>query len=178
MLMIRNDNVKKHTGFTRRELFKAAGAAALGGVLLSVAPRLRTLAHDEAGVMDIEIHVGEMYFQVHKINGEEVEAEKNAPITIHANQPHLIRFENVGSVEHEVHFGRSPDLEARLYNENLFGPGDGEHAMHGFLGLHLLPGESATLHVWIPESKKGEWEIGCFMPGHYEAGQHAPFIVE
>ena len=171
---------RKHKGVTRRELLKAAGAAAvgLGGVLLSTAPGRRALAHEEEGAADLEIHMGEMYFQLHKVNGEEVQAEKNAPITIRAGQRHLIRFENVGVVPHEVHFGRVPDLKARLYKENLFGLGDGTSPTLGFLGLHLLPGESATLHVWIPESKRGEWEIGCFMPGHYEAGQRAPFIVE
>ncbi len=175
--MIRNNGEKKSKGLTRRELFRAAGAAALSGVLLSASPKLRALAHEGEGTMDLEIHMGEMYFQVHSINGEEVEMEKNAPITIHAGQRHLIRFENVGTVEHEVHFGRNPDLEARVYKENLFGE-HGEEAALGFLGLHLLPGESATLHIWVPEDKKGEWEIGCFMPGHYEAGQRAPLIIE
>lgn len=165
------------TPMTRRELLKAAGAAVLGSTLLAAGPRKRSFAHEAAETMDLEIHMGEMYFQVHKINGEEVEAEKNAPITIHAGQRHLIRFENVGNVEHEVHFGRGPDLEARLYKENLFGE-HGEEGGMGFLGLHLLPGESATLHIWIPEDKKGEWEIACFMPGHYEAGQRAPLIIE
>lgn len=167
---------EKHGGLTRRELFRTAGVAALGGAALSIAPRFRGFSHEEAEA-DLVIHMGEMYFQVHEIDGEEVEAEQNAPIRITAGERHLIRFENEGVVEHEVHFGRNPDLEARFYQENLFGPG-GEHAAHGWMGLHLLPGESATLHIWIPEAQKGEWEIGCFMPGHYEAGQHAPFIVE
>ncbi len=167
---------RKHSGLTRRELFKAAGAAALGSVVLATGPRLRSLAHEEAQA-DLVIHLGEMYFQVHEVNGEEVDAEKNAPIRITASQRHLIRFENEGQVEHEVHFGRNPDLEGRFYKENLFGPG-GEHAAHGWMGLHLKPGESATLHIWIPETKRGEWEVGCFMPGHYEAGQHAPLIIE
>lgn len=161
---------------SRRDLFKLTGAVALGGAALSLAPRLRGFSHEEGAKVDLVIHVGEMYFQVHEVDGEEVEAEKNAPIRITAGERHLIRFENEGTVEHEVHFGLNPDLEARFYKENLFGP-RGEHAAHGWLGLHLLPGESATLHIWIPEDRKGEWEIGCFMPGHYEAGQHAPFIV-
>ncbi len=122
-----------------------------------------------------------MYFQLHKVNGEEVKAAKNAPTHIEAGEPHLIRFENEGQVEHEVHFGRDPyrDEEGlyKGYKENLFGPGR-PHAAHGWLGLHLLPGESATVHVWVPEERKGVWEIGCFMPGHYEAGQHALFSIE
>jgi uncharacterized cupredoxin-like copper-binding protein len=166
-----------HGNLTRRELFRTAGVATLGGLALSLAPRLGGLAHEGEGGADIKIHLGEMYFQVHEIDGEEVDAEKNAPIRIEAGERHLIRFENEGQVEHEVHFGRNPDLEARFYQENLFGPG-GDHAAHGWMGLHLKPGESATIHVWIPEAQKGEWEIGCFMPGHYEAGQKAPFIVE
>ncbi len=165
-----------HGKVTRRELFRTAGVAALGGLALSVAPRWRGFAH-EGGEVDLEVHLGEMYFQVHAIDGEEVEAEKNAPIRLKANERHLIRFQNEGQVEHEVHFGRDPDLEERFYKENLFGH-DGDHAAHGWMGLHLLPGESATIHVWIPEDQKGEWEVACFMLGHYEAGQHAPFIIE
>jgi uncharacterized cupredoxin-like copper-binding protein len=162
---------------TRRELFKAAGVLTLGGVAASALPTGKLLAHEGEGGADIKIHLGEMYFQVHEVNGEEVDKEKNAPIRITAGERHLIRFENEGQVEHEVHFGRNPDLEGRFYKENLFGSG-GDHPAHGWMGLHLLPGESATVHIWIPEDQKGEWEIGCFMPGHYEAGQRAPFIVE
>jgi uncharacterized cupredoxin-like copper-binding protein len=29
----------------------------------------------------------------------------------------------------------------------------------------------------LSEEAQGEWEIGCFVPGHYEAGMHAPLLV-
>jgi uncharacterized cupredoxin-like copper-binding protein len=36
--------------------------------------------------------------------------------------------------------------------------------------------------VWIrmnvPASFKGEWELGCFIEGHYEAGMLAKLIIE
>ncbi len=159
----------KQTTMTRRGLFRTAGAAALGGLAFSLGQHVRSFAHEgDEGVL--EIHLGEFYFQAH-------DAEKNAPIRLKAGEAHLIRFMNEGQVEHEIHFGRDANVAEAHYMENLFGPG-GDEAMRGWLGLHLKPGEAATIHVFIPESKKGEWEIGCFMPGHYEAGQKAPLIIE
>lgn len=164
-----NRDKHAHGELTRRQLFRTAGAAALGGLALSVEPRVQGFA-DEGMEADLEIHMGEFYFQ---ISGQ----EKNAPIRIKAGEPHLIHLENEGQVEHEIHFGRDANVAEAHYMENLFGPG-GDDAMRGWLGLHLKPGESAKIHVFVPESKKGEWEIGCFMPGHYEAGQKAPLIIE
>lgn len=37
---------------------------------------------------------------------------------------------------------------------------------------------TAYLTFTIPEDRKGEWEIGCFIPRHYERGMGAKFIVE
>lgn len=159
-------NQDKHSqlGLTRRKLFQKAGVVALGGLALSMGRSVQSFAHE--GEAELEVRMGEMYFQVPG-------REKNAPIRLETGESHLIRFTNEGQVEHEVHFGRNPYQEGGLYegyNESLFGSSD--------MGLHLKPGESAVLHVRISEDKKGEWEIGCFMPGHYEAGQKAPLIIE
>jgi len=35
------------------------------------------------------------------------------------------------------------------------------------------------LQGWtFTDDQKGQWELGCFQPGHYEAGMKAPFVVE
>jgi uncharacterized cupredoxin-like copper-binding protein len=42
--------------------------------------------------------------------------------------------------------------------------------------------ESGVRDVWIrmniPADLKGEWELGCFVEGHYEQGMHAKLIIE
>lgn len=126
--------------------------------------------HEVGAEPDVEIYLGEMYVRA-------ADAEPGEPIHVEAGRLNLIRVTNEGEVEHELHFGRDGDPEPGLYLENLFGL-QGEHAAHGFLGVVLAPGDSANLHVWIPADRTGEWEVGCFIPGHYQAGQKAPFIIE
>ena len=156
---------------TRRTVLRAMGSAALAAAIGSAFPFRRAFAHEDHGApADLTIRMGEMYFAVDGV-------EDGEPFRFTSGASHLMHFVNEGAVDHEVHFGREPSIEHRTYLQNLFGMG-GEHAMHGFMGLHLKPGESGTLHVWIPESKRGEWEIGCFIPGHYEAGMKAPFVIE
>jgi uncharacterized cupredoxin-like copper-binding protein len=38
------------------------------------------------------------------------------------------------------------------------------------------PHQSVLMEVKL--SKKGTWELGCFEPGHYQAGMHKPLLVE
>jgi uncharacterized cupredoxin-like copper-binding protein len=156
---------------SRRSFFRKAGLTLIGGLLAPLLPIRTALAHEEHGEgPDVEVRMGEFYFKA-------PDAEAGTPFRLKAGMGHLMLFVNEGVMDHEIHFGRDPDLEMRGYRENLFGPGSSD-ASHGFLGLHLKPSESATLHVWIPEERRGEWELGCFIPGHFEAGQRAPFIVE
>jgi len=128
-------------------------------------------AHEEGETGELTIYMGEMYFRPEG-------GEAGDPITVEAGRPYLITVVNEGQVEHEIHFGRNPEVEEAHYLDNLFGPMGEEHGAHGWLGLHLKPGESGQLHVWIPSNMTGEWELGCFMPGHYQADMKAPFIVE
>ena len=144
-----------------------------------------SLAHSEHGAEpDLTIFLGErevgdeyvFYFRLGVDHGKKVDEALNGPVHIHSGRPHLIRFVNEGDLDHEVRFGRKPDLEHRMYKINLFG-GEGEHSAHGFMGVQLNSGESLVLSIWIPEGKEDEWEMGCFVPGHYEMGQRAPIHV-
>lgn len=168
---------RKDAGISIRR-FSVAGLVALCVFL-----PLQAFAHSEHGAApDLEIRAGEtddgdLYFRLVVDHGKEVKGALNGPVHIHSGRPHLIRFVNEGEIDHEVHFGRNPDLEDRLYGMNLFGSSTGEHAAHGVLGVHLNPGESVVLHVWIPEGKEGEWEMSCLIPGHYEMGQRASVHV-
>ena len=168
----------------RREFGVAAlvSAVAAPAIIIPTLSR-RSRAHTEhTSEADLEIFSGEFYFRTE-------DGGENEPVRFQTGEPHLLRFFNEGSTDHEIHFGRDADLEGRFYRENLFNPNPpggpaGPHTAHGFLGLHLdawvdrdLPMPTATLHVWVPAGKEGEWEIGCLIPGHYEAGQKAPIIL-
>jgi len=151
---------------SRRRFIKVTGTAALGSLLAGTLPN-QVLAHEGGEAMNL--YMGELYFRLE-------DGEKNAPITLEAGERHLIRLINEGGATHEIHFGRDADLEERLYKEDLLGT-EGEHGAHGFMAVVLEPGESSTMMFVIPVTKKGEWEIGCFMTGHYEGGQRAQLLV-
>ena len=44
--------------------------------------------------------------------------------------------------------------------------------------LILEPGGNATLSFQVPDNRKGEWAIACFMPGHYEAEMKGKIIIK
>ena len=48
---------------------------------------------------------------------------------------------------------------------------------HGTM-VENQPGETHLMSFTLPESRRGEWTTGCFLPGHYDAGMHGTLIVE
>ncbi len=48
---------------------------------------------------------------------------------------------------------------------------------HGTM-FTLEPGGLATLRFRVPEERRGEWMVGCFVPGHFEAGMKGVLRVE
>lgn len=153
---------------TRRTFLRSGGVAAVGLLAGSFVPS-RAFAHGGEEGVGLQIAMGELYFRAG-------DGEPNGPIELPSGERIMVRLVNEGAAAHEIHFGRDADLEERLYREDLLGT-EGEHGAHGFMAVVLEPGESSTLLFVIPETKRGEWEIACFMPGHYEGGQHAPLIV-
>ena len=53
----------------------------------------------------------------------------------------------------------------------------GEGHEHGAM-VENQPGETHLMSFTLPESRRGEWTTGCFLPGHYDAGMHGTLIVE
>lgn len=133
---------------------------------------------DEATALRIEM--GEYYFQ---LEGQ----ERNEAIVLEAGVPYVLSFVNVGAMEHEVLIGRGLLVEDDVpdgYETNLLEgvemdvTGGGWYVeVGGVIEFELEAGESITLEVTIPEARVGTWEIGCFIPGHYQAGMKAPFEV-
>ena len=57
------------------------------------------------------------------------------------------------------------------------GHAHGEGHEHGTM-VENQPGETFLMSFTLPESRRGEWSTGCFLPGHYDAGMHGTLIVE
>lgn len=137
-------------------------------------------AQDEERI-EVRIEMGEYYFQV---PGQ----ERNAPIVLQAGQSYALVFANVGMMEHEVLIGRNVVVEDGIpdgYEVNLLDAvgldvaGDDWYVgVSGFIEVELEAGQEITLQVTVPSELVGTWEIGCFVPGHYQAGMLAPFVIE
>ena len=164
----------------RNGLMLFGGAALLAALVIGIATIVFAQGDD---AVKLEIDMGEMFFQV---NG----GEKNAPIVLKAGETYDIVYKNIGTVTHEAQFGRDPDMSSGVahdYTVFLFGnsevKAEGSHEVEaseeeGLVEVKLEPGEEAEVIVTVPADAQGEWEIGCFIPGHYEAGMKAPVTVE
>ncbi len=166
---------------TRRNLLRGTGVVALGGVAAASGysllnnPQAQAQSPESFSKVreaDKDIAMGEFFFQEITADGRR---EKNAPIELPAGEEVLIRFINEGNDLHLISMGRDPDPSGLGgYNENLFGGGA---IGSGFVSVNVEPGNDALLHLFLPDDAAGEWEIGCFVPGHYQAGMNAPLNV-
>jgi uncharacterized cupredoxin-like copper-binding protein len=59
--------------------------------------------------------------------------------------------------------------------------GDGAEFMkvpgHGTM-VRLKPDSKATITFIVPVDRKGEWQMGCFVPGHYEGNMKGEIIIK
>lgn len=133
---------------------------------------------------EMTVLMGEMFFQ-------EEGAAQNAAIRLQTTVPYRVTFKNMGDLPHRVKFGRGLIVEEGVpfaYTENLFDRvavkinGTDEVSFRvisdQLLELDLDPGQEVEMVFTLPLSSKGEWELGCFVIGHYEAGMRAPLVVE
>jgi uncharacterized cupredoxin-like copper-binding protein len=67
-----------------------------------------------------------------------------------------------------------------IYATHLMGhvPVKITHPLWDVRDLNMKPGQQVELEAMFPESARGDWEIGCVRPGHYDGGMRLLFIVE
>ncbi len=115
--------------------------------------------------------------------------QPNTPIVLESGKSYALEFENKGKIKHEVLWGRSPIKTAtgalEDYETNLFATTSAvvdskgwEVVNAGLIEVVLEPGQTLEVIVTIPAEMKGDWDMGCFQPGHYEAGMHAAIVIQ
>ncbi|MBI2867336.1 MAG: hypothetical protein HYX97_03250 [Chloroflexi bacterium] len=110
-------------------------------------------------------------------------------IKIREGQEVSLKLVNEGREEHEFLIGRRVEMEgdkAVGYKPNDFGKVlatfSGQKAglefEDGIMEVEVEPGGRGLLTFTAPKGTKGEWEVACFEPGHYEAGMKGKLIVQ
>ncbi|HKZ50894.1 MAG TPA: sulfocyanin-like copper-binding protein [Dehalococcoidia bacterium] len=159
---------------------EAAATPAPGALAAAHLPLEKKTAKPKRLEAVVEIDMHEMYFGNPK-------GEKNPSFRLPAGKTVGIHIHNEGSVTHELAIGRNAKKasEGFEYGEALKVPtdlffyyGDQKVEVEGaeFGEVEVDPG---MRDMWIRGTfPKGEWELGCFVEGHYEAGMKAKLIFE
>jgi len=121
-----------------------------------------------------------------------------AVLQIPADRPVTLVFVNKGVVEHEFMVGRravNGDFEVDLLanvnvemgSEDMADHDDTGAAPHDHPGMDVQddhgtmvltgPGMRGRMTFVLPGDLRGEWEMACFIPGHYDGGMHGTVIV-
>jgi uncharacterized cupredoxin-like copper-binding protein len=105
----------------------------------------------------------------------------------------LVTLRNVGRIVHHWSVGRTllpgggyeDDLLAMMEPEVLNGAGyrlvETEEATAGGPGgviIEVAPGAAVTFRLTVAADATGTWEMGCFVPGHYQAGMKKALTVK
>ena len=121
-----------------------------------------------------------------------------AVLQIPADRPVTLVFVNTGVVEHEFMVGRTAvngDFEVDLFANVNVEMGSEDAADHDDAGaaphdhpdtdvqddhgtmVLTGPGMRSSMTFVLPGVLRGEWEMACFIPGHYDGGMHGTVIV-
>lgn len=130
----------------------------------------------------IQIDLSEMQFA-------DPQGAKNPTFKLPAGKTVGIHVHNQGTVVHELAIGRKVKTGGG-YEQSLtelvpmdlffyYGAVKAEVEGATFGEIEVDAGVRDTwLRFTVPPELKGEWEIGCFVEGHYEAGMKAKIVFE
>ena len=109
----------------------------------------------------------------HKMNESE-ENEKKTSESEHEHHTH--------KGTHSLHPGMSATFENDFF-EGIYISVKTENGAefmrvpgHGTM-VTLKPDSKATLNFKVPTNRKGEWEVACFVPGHYQAAMKGKIVI-
>ena len=162
-------------------------AVALSGCQ-AAAPASQSTAPREPSRLEVRfpIDMGEMFFATG-------EGARGGPFSVPSGKVVGFRVANKGALEHEIAFGREvvyQEGRASSYRDRLFeslpvdvfvypaGKKVEVETEGGVEAMEMEPGTELWLRTTFAPAAKGEWEIACFIPGHYEQGMRARLIIE
>ena len=133
----------------------------------------------------VEIDMGDHYFA-------NVQQEKNPTFTLPTGKTIGIHIHNEGAELHELMIGRTVVMKEgeHGYEQNLtelvssdvfFYYGDVKAEIGGATYGEIEMDEGVRdlwIRINVPANLKGEWELGCFAPEHYDKGMHAKLIFQ
>lgn len=103
-------------------------------------------------------------------------------LTLNAGETVVLKLHNIGKLEHEFMAGRAA-TPSKGYAEDWLAKAAPALAPHTHGGeVHLGEGVRvsadwySTLKLVVPQ-ERGQYEFGCFVAGHYEAGMKGTLIV-
>jgi uncharacterized cupredoxin-like copper-binding protein len=116
-----------------------------------------------------------------------------AVLRIPAGRPVMLVFTNMGVVEHEFMAGRtavsgdfavdlfenvdvemgSADVADHDHAEHMHAEGQDDHGTM----IVVEPGARGSMTFELSADLRGEWEMACFIPGHYDGGMHGTVVV-
>ena len=108
-------------------------------------------------------------------------------ITLKAGTEYQLVLVNHASQEHEflVGKGRVTQGDEESFRENFFEDIDVNLTVGGVtIGttdleeIELEPNGQVTLDFTVPADRRGDWEMACFIPGHYDLGMHGTVKVQ
>lgn len=109
-------------------------------------------------------------------------------LRLKAGETVRLNVRNMGAVEHQFTIGRGPgmhngsmgfssDFMDGMRMETMMQNGTSGKGQHG-MEMMMRSGGSGQMTMMVPTDRTGEWEMACFLPGHYEGGMHGRVIVE
>src|SRR3972149_6920555 len=129
----------------------------------------------------IQIIIGDFYFKPKTIQlraGQQVKIE-----LINEEKQETSKGEHEHQGETHAHSGMSKGFEKDFFEgvEVAVQTEKGSDFMkapsHGNM-VTLKPEGEAALTFKIPTDRKGEWQMACFVPGHYEAKMKGKIIIK
>lgn len=130
----------------------------------------------------VEIDMGDHYFG-------NTQGQKNPTFTLPAGKTVGLHLHNEGTVLHEIVIGRTAKKDGdyeqtltELITSDVFFYYGTARAEIGGATYGEIEVDKDMRDIWIrlnvPANLKGEWEIGCFVPEHYDKGMHAKLIFQ
>ncbi len=136
-------------------------------------------------LVDIVAHASGTKYTAAGLPTDEEVADQDAPMAMNDDEMEAMESEDEHDEPLESADGHDEPMEsgdadapATMTDEEMEAmESGGGHAGHTGSAITVKPGGRVELELRIPLDAAGEWEIGCFVEGHFEAGMRGTLSV-